>query len=50
MARASHATAHLFIADPFGGEKRTIGQKIGGLFQTHPPAAERIRVLREMGK
>jgi heat shock protein HtpX len=50
MARASHATAHLFIADPFASEKKTIGQKIGGLFQTHPPAADRIRILREMGK
>lgn len=48
MQRANHATAHLFIADPFGGEKRTIGQKIGGLFQTHPPAEDRIRILREM--
>lgn len=48
MERASHATAHLFIADPFGGEKRTMGQKIGGLFQTHPPAADRIKILRGM--
>jgi heat shock protein HtpX len=48
MQRASHATAHLFIADPFGGEKRSIGAKIGGLFQTHPPAQERIKILREM--
>jgi heat shock protein HtpX len=48
MERASHATAHLFIADPFGNEKRTIGQKIGGLFQTHPPATERIKILRGM--
>lgn len=50
MQKASHATAHLFISDPFGGEKQTIGQKIGGLFMTHPPAADRIRILREMGK
>ena len=50
MRRASHATAHLFIANPFGGEKRTMGQKIGGLFQTHPPVGERIRILRDMGK
>ncbi len=51
MQRVSHATAHLFIADPFGGEgKRSIGQRVGGLFQTHPPAAERIRLLREMSK
>lgn len=49
MQRASHATAHLFISDPFGGAgKRSIGARIGGLFQTHPPAAERIRILRNM--
>lgn len=48
MQRASHATAHLFISDPFGGEKRSVWQKIGGLFQTHPPAQERIARLREM--
>jgi heat shock protein HtpX len=48
MRRANNATAHLFIADPFGGDKRTLGQKISGLFQTHPPATERIRRLRQM--
>lgn len=51
MQKASHATAHLFISDPFGAAgKRSFSQKIGGLFQTHPPAAERIRVLRGMQK
>jgi heat shock protein HtpX len=50
MKRANNATAHLFIADPFGTEKRSLTQKISGLFQTHPPAADRIRILREMGK
>lgn len=51
MTRANNATAHLFIADPFGGGgKRSVGQKISGLFQTHPPAADRVRILREMGK
>jgi Zn-dependent protease with chaperone function len=48
MQRANNATAHLFIADPFGGDSRTLRQKISGLFQTHPPAADRIRILREM--
>lgn len=48
MKRANNATAHLFIADPFGGDKRSLKQKISGLFQTHPPAAERIKRLREM--
>ena len=50
MQRASHATAHLFIADPFGGDKRTIGQKIAGLFATHPPVADRIARLRDMNQ
>ncbi len=48
MQNASHATAHLFIADPYGGTKKSIGAKIGGLFKTHPDAVDRIRILREM--
>lgn len=48
MRRANTATAHLFIADPFGGDKRSLKQKIGNLFQTHPPAEERIKRLRSM--
>ncbi len=46
MQNASHATAHLFIADPFGEKKKSIGAKISGLFQTHPSAEDRIRILR----
>ena len=49
MKKASHATAHLFISDPFQeGKKQGIMKKIGGLFHTHPPAQERIGRLREM--
>lgn len=49
MQSASHATAHLFISDPYAAEgKRSLGQKISGLFATHPPASERIRLLRGM--
>jgi heat shock protein HtpX len=48
MMRANNATAHLFIADPFGDDKRGIMQKISGLFQTHPRAQDRIKILREM--
>lgn len=47
MQHQSNATAHLFIADPTGGEgEKTIGSRIAGLFATHPPAAERIAILR----
>lgn len=48
MQKASHATAHLFISDPFAGGKRSFWQKIGGLFHTHPPAEVRIAKLRSM--
>lgn len=50
MKSASHATAHLFIDDPFDTEhqKRGIAQSIGGLFQTHPPVEKRIAQLRGM--
>lgn len=48
MQRANHATAHLFISDPFKNGPRTVGQRIGALFQTHPPAEDRIRILRDM--
>ncbi len=48
MQRVSNATAHLFIADPYGAGEKSIGQKLSGLFQTHPPAEDRIRILREM--
>jgi len=51
MRHASHATAHLFIANPFGPEKkRSFGQKVSALFSTHPPAEDRIRILRQMDK
>lgn len=47
MKRASHATAHLFISDPYGrGTKKSMGQRIGGLFATHPPVSERVQALR----
>ena len=48
MQRRSNATAHLFIADPNGAGEKSIGQKITGLFQTHPHAEDRIRILRDM--
>lgn len=45
MKRASRATAHLFIASPFGGK---VNNGFLRLFSTHPPAAERIAALRGM--
>ena len=44
MQRANHATAHLFIANPFGSE-HGIASWITNLFSTHPPIGERIKAL-----
>lgn len=44
MKHPSHATAHLFIADPFG-TKKGITAVIGNLFNTHPPVEERVQAL-----
>lgn len=46
MKYASASTAHLFIADPF--KKKNISSWFLSLFNTHPPAEERIRILRNM--
>jgi len=45
MRKANHATAHLFIANPFGASAR---KSINGLFSTHPPVEERVRRLTGM--
>ncbi len=44
LQHASHATAHLYIANPFGKEKG-LGASINKLFSTHPPVEERVRAL-----
>jgi heat shock protein HtpX len=44
MQKASKATAHLYIANPFGSLKKGASR----LFSTHPPIEERIKVLRGM--
>jgi heat shock protein HtpX len=46
MKRANHATAHLFISNPFGMHKT--GRFIAKLFATHPPIEDRIRALQGM--
>lgn len=48
MRHANHATAHLFIANPFGRTGRGIGASMNRLFSTHPPTAERVAALTEM--
>ncbi|MFH0955580.1 MAG: M48 family metallopeptidase [Candidatus Micrarchaeota archaeon] len=44
LEAANKATAHLYIADPLKNNKMWLK----GLFNTHPPVADRIRILRSM--
>jgi heat shock protein HtpX len=44
LKEANKATAHLYINDPL----REHGSFLNGLFDTHPPIAERVRLLRAM--
>ena len=44
MMRANHATAHLFIANPFG-QGAGVRSILSKLFSTHPPVEERIKAL-----
>ncbi len=43
---ASNATAHMFIENPFDNKK--VKNMFTGLFNTHPPLEERIKILRAM--
>ncbi len=46
MPQVSNATAQLFIENPFTG--KDFGGWFSSLFDTHPPIAERIKILRSM--
>jgi heat shock protein HtpX len=46
LQMATNATAHLFIVNPFKG--KGFSGFISGLFSTHPPIEERIKILRSM--
>ncbi len=48
LKTANHATAHLFIANPFGSDQKK-RSSLSALFSTHPPIEERIKRLRDMG-
>jgi heat shock protein HtpX len=45
LEAANKATAHLYIANPLKNHHDSIGW-FAGLFNTHPPVRERIKVLR----
>lgn len=47
MRQASHATAHLWLDDPYQGKKKTVNW-FSKLFMTHPPIEDRIKILRKM--
>lgn len=49
LQHANHATAHLYISNPFGTQKGDVGF-FNRLFATHPPINERIAKLRTMGE
>lgn len=44
---ASAGMAHLYFTNPLGSANK-VGSWISGLFNTHPPIAERIKILRQM--
>lgn len=45
MQKASNAMAHLYISNPFGGQKM---KGVAKLFMTHPPIEERVAKLRKL--
>lgn len=46
LEAATNATAHLYIVNPFKGKQ--FAAWFSGLFNTHPPIEERIKILRSM--
>ncbi len=45
LAKASHATAHLYISDPYPSTENRKKSGLSKLFMTHPPVDERIAAL-----
>lgn len=49
MQNANHATAHLFLSNPYGATQETHSW-FSNMFSTHPPIEDRIARLRSMGR
>lgn len=47
MRQANHATAHLWLDDPYQGKEKKMSL-ITKIFMTHPPIEERIKKLRDL--
>jgi heat shock protein HtpX len=45
---ANKATAHFYIVNPFKSKAHGVLGRFSGLFNTHPPVAERIKILSKM--
>lgn len=48
LEAANKATAHLYIMNPFKDKAKSGVSMFAGLFNTHPPLAERIKALEKM--
>lgn len=48
LEAANKATAHLYISNPFKDKSKSAVSWFSGLFNTHPPLSERIKMLEEM--
>lgn len=48
LKRASNATAHLYIENPYKADSKKRTGWLVNLFSTHPPVEERIKILRTM--
>ncbi len=48
LEAANKATAHLYIANPFKDKMASSVSWFSGLFNTHPPIEERVKVLSQM--
>jgi len=46
LKRANHATSHMYIENPFGGEDSD-PSFLDKLFMTHPPTSERVEALMD---